>query len=211
MRGLPKEFILIAAGLILAVILSATAGPLLQESVRKAEFETLNKHIPASFKCLTVIQGGGQCSAAEADALKKYFKIITVVMPQRDDAWAMLGFMTAAEGRDAVAEKYFLRARALNPEFFWHGFNAALVQSRLGKNREAAALLRAAVELPPEATLNHVVESKIFLDVFRETGYPLSALVVSLQDGHRQAHGLMAVLESQPEIVKQSNMRARLF
>jgi len=211
MTGRVKNFILISAGLVLSVILSAAAGPLLQDDVRKVELEMLNKHIPASFKCLTLIQGGGQCAAAEAGALKRYFKLITVVMPQRDDAWAMLGFLAAAEGRNAAAEKYFLRARALNPKFFWHGFNAALVQARLGRNREAAAMLRAAVELPPEATLNHVVESKIFLDVFRETGYPLSALVASLQDGHRQAHGLMAVLESQPEIVKQSNMRARIF
>jgi tetratricopeptide (TPR) repeat protein len=64
----------------------------------------------------------------------------------------------------------------------------------LGHVGQSIELLKDALDMPPEPTLNYVISSKIFLDIFRESQQSPQALLGGLQEGYRQGYLVLSEL-----------------
>lgn len=165
-----------------------------QKVKAKAKAITLN-HLKPSFDDFVAYR----VNHGRADISRNYtiyYERLVEYMPQRPEAYALLGFCYYQTGKSQEAIASFISAMKLNPDFFWTPYNLGVIYFRQGRYQEAATMLRRAIALKPQVTLKTIFSSRIYGEIIRSVKDFDYAIEKNLQAGYRDAYRLLKLSQN---------------
>ena len=119
-----------------------------------------------------------------------YFQYVRWVMPQRDEPYAILAYLSFKFGNDQEAVHYWDRAHSLNPYNFWYPYNLGVVYFKLKNFNKAAEWFNQALRIQPKNTINVLFASKIFRDIQHNSQFQSGVITEQLKKGYENASRL---------------------
>lgn len=185
----------------------------------RARTKTLNQLMP-SFDYLAEFEKGRRgLNEKRLHQYARYYKKVVEYLPGRAGAYSMLGFCYYHLGENEKAILSYKKAIALNPHFFWSQYNLAVIFFKSGRYEKSLKAVQEAVAIRPGPTLLFIRSSKIYQDIFRESGYSTELLQEKLKAGYRDGRlllGLSRYYLGNPAkissgILKKDEIKVRIF
>lgn len=129
-------------------------------------------------------------TAPSRSALKEYFdyfKLVTEAMPGNSDGALMLGYLDQITGRKKKAGVLLKEAYRLDPQFFFTRYDLAFLLFEQADYSQSSDLLEKAIVIPPNFTLNHMMNSIIYRQVFssiKDSGDIIAGLRQAYHDAY---------------------------
>ena len=159
---------------IVAVLLTAIAA-----QIKTAKINTINRFMPSAYADLN--------DPAQIPRYLRYYRFIFLFTALKADAQAMMGFCYAQTGQWAKAGEAYQKALKLNPDLFWAYYNLALVNAHQGQYLQARESLQKASGLDFRRVLEHILASKIYMDIAADRQLTPQMLAVHLAEGYQRA------------------------
>ena len=159
----------------------------------KARAVTLNHMMPSFGPLADALGGGGQVSEAQYSLYAQYYAKVIEYMPDRADAYGLLGYCYYHLGQANESRDAFQKAALLSPRFFWFPYDAGIMYFRSGEYRKAAEHLQRALAARPEQVAAFFRTSKLYQDILRSAqGNPL-VTPERLREGYRDCYRMLAM------------------
>jgi len=127
----------------------------------KARTMTLNGLLPKSFNYLLAFaEKKEDFDAARFQEYFEYYRKVAEYMPQRADAYAMLGYCYYHMNRPVEAIVAFQKAADLNPQFSGFHYNLGVIYYKLGGYGQAIESLKKMTGLNPVADVAYIQSSR---------------------------------------------------
>ncbi len=97
--------------------------------------------------------------------LIRYYRLINWALPEQADAYGLRGFCYYKMGKYQQAVEYYTIASRLAPDFFWYHYARALSFLQIKQYLAAKEAFALALACDPMNTLQHMLSSKIYLDI----------------------------------------------
>ena len=95
-----------------------------------------------------------------------YFHLVTDAMPDNSEGLLMLGYLDQITGKNVLAEGLLKESYRLNPQFFFTGYDLALVCFNRGDYAQSVDLLQKALAINPGLTMGTMMNSIIYRQIF---------------------------------------------
>ena len=164
---------------VLSVLILAALSTAVGSEIKAAQIRTLNYFMPSSY--------AGLNDPAQARQYLRYYRFVFFFTSIKSDALAMMGFCYAQNSQWIKANEAYQKALQLKPDSFWLYYNLAVIYSRQGHGQQAKALLEKAVNLDFRRAMEHILTSRIYLDIDRDFQLTPEELAAHLMNGYRQA------------------------
>ena len=157
----------------------------------------LNRFRPESFDYLVQTYRDGKAfDQKKLEAYAFYYQKVTEYIPNRADAYGLLGFCYYHLDKKKEAIAAYEKAIEMNPNFFWFRYNLSMIYFKAGQYKEAYEVLKKAVKTSPQATLKYIQWSKriyVPLIVIQiRLGYSVEK---DLKNGYRECYKRLAMLQ----------------
>ena len=119
-----------------------------------------------------------------------YFHLVTEAMPDNSDGMLMLGYLYEITGHVPQAVVLLKAAHRLDPQFFFIEFNLALLLFKQGEYAQSAVLLQKALTIPPQETLNRMMNSIVYRQIFASADNSLD-IIAGLRQSYHDAYILL--------------------
>ena len=169
------------------------------EEIKKVSLATLDRLRPETVDYLTgFYQKRYPFSAKKLEPFRFYYQKVTEYVPDRADAFGMLGFCSYYQGKQNQAVRAYQHAIELNPSFFWFYYNLGLIDFKSGRYQEAGELFKKSVTVDPQRTFLYIAASpRIYLPIVaelspRDTRWDQLARA-QLKNGYRDGYALLVL------------------
>ena len=160
----------------------------------RMKLKALNRVVPESMEDLVVFSEDPRAEkAAVVGKYMLYFKTAVKILPKAASAHGMLGYCFYYQGDKDKALRYYRKAVALEPDFFWFYYDLGVMYLDRGMCRQAALVLEKAVAASPENTLRFMHASKIYITLTKHAADLKYDLERSLFGGYRDAYDILAL------------------
>ena len=161
------------------------------------QLKILNRFRPLFFDYLVQTYRGGKVfDQKKLEAYAFYYQKVTEYIPNRADAYGLLGFCYYHLDKKKEAIESYEKAIAINPNFFWFRYNLSMIYFKAGQYKEAYEVLKKAVKTSPQATLKYIQWSKrIYIPLIvlqTRLGYSVEK---DLQQSYRDCYKRLAMLQ----------------
>ena len=119
-----------------------------------------------------------------------YFHLVTEAMPDNNEGLLMLGYLHEISGDQKQAEILLDQSYRLNPQFFFTGYNLALVSFNHGDYAQSADLLEKALANPPAVTFSRMMNSVIYRQLFGVMN-DSREIILNLRTAYKDAYMLL--------------------
>ena len=119
-----------------------------------------------------------------------YFSLVKEAMPSNSDGILMLGYLYAIRGDGAKATVLLQEAYGLDPQFFFTGYNLAVVLFIQGEYLQSAGILKQTLAIPPELTFKRMMSSVIYRQIFASVK-DTSEIILNLRQSYHDAYVLL--------------------
>ena len=164
---------------------------LIGRAFHQAQMRTLNYFMPGSYAAL--LNTTGPVDPHVFNRYITYYKIVSALIKDHADAYALLGFCYSRLGREKSAVKYFKKAFVLRPQSFWIPYDLGVLYMKQHDYKNAAQMLAQAMNIIPQTALTAIYSSKIYVDILTACGLSPQAIATQLNKGYQQAYQLLAV------------------
>ena len=128
----------------------------------KGKATKLTRMIPSFEHFAKVLEKKEAVDQEKFEGYANYFENVVKYIPQRADAFCLLGFCYYSLGKERGATEAYKEAMAINPHFFWPYYNLGVKAFQNARYEEAVEILSKAVALRPEMTLTYIFSSKVY-------------------------------------------------
>jgi len=124
-----------------------------------------------------------------------YYSKVAQYVPNRSDAYGLLGFINNKRGDDSNAIKAYERAIEINPHFFWFYHNLGIIYFKNEEYTKAIETIRKGLELPYKATAVSITSSQqIYMPFVLERMENIQRdLYMEYQTGLKDAYKVIAL------------------
>ena len=164
---------------------------LIGRAFHQAQMRTLNYFMPGSYAELLI--PAVLVDQRVFNRYITYYKIVSTLIKDNADAYALLGFCYSRIGRDQTAVQFLEKAIALKPQSFWISYDLGLLYMKDSAYNNAARALTQALNIMPQTALAAIYSSKIYVDILTACGLSPQAIATQLNKGYQQAYQLLAV------------------
>lgn len=181
----------------IVILLIVGAGSILSWRYTTSHFKPdrqiiiLNRTIPDFHKFLDIDQHRSTgLSKSSLKAYFDYFQLVTEAIPDNSDGALMLGYLYAVTGHGSQAGMLFKAAHRIDPHFFFTEFNLGLFLFKQGDYTQSAEILQKALMIPPQETVNRMMNSMVYRQILASGGDHLD-VGASLQQSYHDAYIIM--------------------
>lgn len=164
-----------------------------KKAIRAAQLQTLSRLIPAFDYYKEFEKSKESINPAMIDECINYHRhVIGIIPSEAGQAWGMMAYCYDRKGDTRRAFDALTHSLDANPVFFWPRYNQGIYYLRKGDYNNAAQALSEAVSVNPRFSLLVLLNSKVYLDVFKNSESQKDTdLTRRLTDGYREAQKLM--------------------
>ena len=119
-----------------------------------------------------------------------YFNLVSEAMPDNNEALFMLGYLYQITGDKTKAQGLLTKACQQNPPFFFTEFNLALVLFEQGNYAQSTEVLKKALLITPDVTLNRMMNSIVYRQIFASMDNKQD-IITGLRRAYRDAYVLL--------------------
>jgi tetratricopeptide (TPR) repeat protein len=160
---------------------------------------TLNFMMPSSYDYLLALEGKASDVRLNEDhenILRGYinfYEKVVEYLPQRADAYAMLGFCYYHLNDYQKSVLMYKKAFDLSPQFFWFAYDLGVIQYQLKNYPVASAFFQQAVKTDPNQTYSVLINSReIYKRIYGTFAEPEKELINRLNRGYQEAQELLS-------------------
>ncbi len=141
----------------------------IQQEYDNAKLRKLNNFAPRSYEyVIELMDGNKSFDRWQVEDYEHYYKMLVAYIPNRADAYGMLGFCTYHLRKSQEAIRYYQKAVELNPQFFWFHYNLGVLYLQRGEYTKAIEALKAARATQPNDTLKFLLSSKVYRPILAD-------------------------------------------
>jgi len=119
-----------------------------------------------------------------------YFHLVNEAMPDNSDGMLMSGYLYEIAGDKAQAQVFLNKAYHLDPSFFFIDFDLGLLSFEQGDRSQSIDLLQKALAIPPQSTINRMMNSIIYRQLFSSMDNS-NDIIVGLHQAYQDAYVLL--------------------
>ncbi len=159
----------------------------------KARVTTLNHQIPDFSLLVASIFNSNDFEENNLKPYVRYYQNVIKAFPQMGEGYQILGFCYYQMKDYSQAKEYFLKASLLSQDSFYVYYNLGLSYFQLKEYDRAVAVLKQSVELRPEKTLQSIIRSKAYQQIFAKADLGGHLKQLKIKDHYRDAAALLRV------------------
>jgi hypothetical protein len=119
-----------------------------------------------------------------------YFKLVVDAMPGNGDGVLMLGYLDLISAHKKQAVALLKEAYRIDPQFFFTGYDLALVLDEQGEYAKSADILKQMMAIPPGATISHMMKSTVYRQILASMKDG-SDIILGLHQAYNDAYLLL--------------------
>lgn len=155
------------------------------------KLKVLNHYLPSGGQWAKFVENPERLNRKELEEFAVYYKKVIHYMPQRADAYGMLGFCYTHLGEDDKAISSYKKAIQLEPHFFWPHFNLGVIYFKNGQYKQAVKTLQKAMATSSSHALAFIKLSKMYQDIVGRRRDSDDTIQKRLDGGYRDCFALL--------------------
>ncbi len=169
----------------------------LRDDYATARIKAVNLFQPNSFDDLVILfDDKTKLSPGRVDDYLSYARDVLRFEPQRADAWGLSGLCFALKGDHKRAIFAYLKASALEPEFFGFHYNLAYLYNKTKQYEMALSHIESALRSDPTASIDYIRTSGKIYDAMVSARKDKGVMPeVQLDQAYQKANELFAALQ----------------
>jgi len=167
----------------------------IRQEYADAKLRKLNNFAPRPYDYLIgLMEGQVTFNRARIEEYEHYYKMLIAYIPQRADAYGMMGFCAYHLGKIQEAIFYYQEAVRLNPHFFWFHYSLGVSYFNSGMYDKAGESFVNARSVDPSITYKFLFSSKVYQPILADLSDPAS-LPVNFKNGLKNCYLLEAAMQ----------------
>ncbi len=187
-RLINKTFLLYGV-LVLIAVTAFNHKKLIQES----KISVLNRTLPPFQQLINDKTPVNTIEESTLVRFQRYYTRVTDYIPNRADAYSMLGYIQFHLNNDEGAITAYKEAIKINPHVFWFHYNLGLLYLKQNQSKEALREFRQALETNPKLTLIYISQSRVYWRIYMHQKDFKSTLTTRLKQGFLKARYYTAI------------------